>query len=247
MPAMYDEIADWYPVLTPPEDYEDEAGWYLEHLRGGPGALRSLLELGCGAGHNAVHMKDGLEVVLTDLSPKMLAHSRALNPDCEHHLADMRTLRLGRTFDAVFAHDAIAYMRTREDLAAAVQTAAAHLRPGGVFLVAPDDVADTFEEEHEVHEGQQGDRAMRCLEWSWDPDPDDDTFVTEYVFTLRHGTDVRVVHDRHVQGLFPEAVWVETMQAAGFDVTRLTMLDDDWEYVRFLGVLRAGPVDYTTP
>ena len=51
----------------------------------------------------------------------MLALSRALNPECEHLAGDMRTLRLGRVFDAVFVHDAVCYMTTRADLREFIQ------------------------------------------------------------------------------------------------------------------------------
>jgi hypothetical protein len=37
----------------------------------------------------------------------MLALSMTVNPECEHIEGDMRTLRLGHTFDAVFLHDAV--------------------------------------------------------------------------------------------------------------------------------------------
>lgn len=48
-------------------------------------------------------------MTLVDLSPEMLTTSCALNPECEHLPGDMRTVRLGRLFDAVFIHDAIIY------------------------------------------------------------------------------------------------------------------------------------------
>jgi hypothetical protein len=47
-------------------------------------------------------------MTLVEPSVGMLAVSRALNPDLEHVQGDMRTVRLGRHFDAVFVHDAIA-------------------------------------------------------------------------------------------------------------------------------------------
>ena len=56
----------------------------------------------------------------------MLAVSRALNPECEHIEADIRAVRLGRTFDAVFVHDAICHMTTEADLRAALETAIVH-------------------------------------------------------------------------------------------------------------------------
>jgi hypothetical protein len=44
----------------------------------------------------------------------------------------------------------------------------------------------------------------------------DDTYVVDYAFLLRDVSgDVRVVHDRHVEGLFPRARWFEWFEAAG--------------------------------
>ena len=54
-------------------------------------------------------------------------------------------MRLGRTFDAVFVHDAIEYMTTEADLRQAVATAYEHCRPGGVAVLVPDDIAENFE------------------------------------------------------------------------------------------------------
>ena len=101
-----------------------------------PGA-RTLLELGAGGGNNAFHMKRRFSCTLTDLSPRMLEVSRSINPECEHLAGDMRELRLGRQFDAVFVHDAVEYMTTPDDLARAVSTAYIHTRPGGVALFVP--------------------------------------------------------------------------------------------------------------
>jgi SAM-dependent methyltransferase len=235
--ALYNTLARWYPVLTPPDEYAHEAAWYRQVLEASTRPLASLLELGCGAGHNALHMKGGLDCVLTDIAPAMLAHSRRLNPECEHRLGDMRDLRLGRTFDAVFVHDAVTYMLTRADLRAAVETAAAHLRPGGVVLLAPDETAETFAEQTTLFERSRGAQAMRCVEWSWDPDPNDEQTVTEYIFALREQGEVRVVHDHHSHGLFSEEVWVSTLKQAGFVVTVRDMEVEGARYPRFVGVL----------
>ena len=70
----------------------------------------------------------------------MLAVSQAMNPECEHVQGDMRTLDLGRTFDLVLIHDAVMYMTTRDDLRAALATAARHCRFGGGVMVMPDSV-----------------------------------------------------------------------------------------------------------
>ena len=51
-------------------------------------------------------------MTLVDLSAEMLEVSRQLNPECEHIQGDMRTIRLGRQYDAVLVHDAVDYVTT---------------------------------------------------------------------------------------------------------------------------------------
>ena len=136
---LYTDLSGWWPLLSHPDDYAEEAAAYadaLEQTCDGP--IASLLELGSGGGNNAFHLKRRFDqLVLTDISPGMLDVSRALIPDCEHHLGDMRTLRLDRTFDAVFVHDAVCYMTTERELLDALETAWVHCRPGGRRPVRP--------------------------------------------------------------------------------------------------------------
>ena len=108
--------------------------------------------------------------MLTDLSEDMLRVSRRINPGREHVQGDMRTLRLGRRFDAVLVHDAIDYMLTEDDLAAALGTVAAHLAPGGAAVLLPDATAESFAP-GSSHGGDDGDdgRGVRYLEWVREP------------------------------------------------------------------------------
>src|SRR5688572_4716733 len=217
---LYNELAEWWPLMSAPEDYVEEAGVYSAMLLGsGASPVRSVLELGSGGGNNASHMKAHFDLTLVELSPGMLEHSRRLNPECEHHQGDMRTVRLGRQFDGVFVHDAVCYMTTADDLRRAVETAFIHCRPGGVALFCPDHVAETFEPstDHGGHDG--GGRAFRYIEWTWDPDSSDATYLVDYAYLLRTGTDTRVLHDRHVEGLFSVSTWLDTFRAAGFEAT----------------------------
>jgi SAM-dependent methyltransferase len=216
-PLLYGELVPWYGLLDPPEDHADEANCYADAL-GHAGLARGghVLELGAGAGHNALFMKDRFQFTLTDLSEPMLGLSRALNPECEHAQGDMRTLRLGRRFDAVFVHDAIVYMSTRGELQSALATAFEHTKPGGLALFAPDSFADGFVEQSCLHEGEDGSRALRCLEWNWDPNPDDEKFCVEYAFLLRDGDQLRAVHDRHEEGLFSREAWLDLLRGVGF-------------------------------
>ncbi len=222
MLKMYSELAPWWPLLSPPAEYREEAAFFRQVLRtAGLPPAPTLLELGCGGGNNAVYLKaDFAQVTLTDLSPAMLALSRALNPDCEHLVGDMRTLRLGRTFTVVFIHDAIDYMTSEADLRQALETAFHHCAPGGLALLVPDYVRETFAPSTD-HGGSDGDtRALRYLEWTVDPDASDTTYTVEYAYLLREtGQPTRSEQDQHICGLFPRAVWLRLLREIGFQPT----------------------------
>lgn len=217
LPRMYTDIADWWPLLSAPEDYEEEAGLYARVIREACPGAKAVLELGSGGGNNASHMKAHFDLTLVDPAPGMLAMSRALNPECEHVRGDMRDVRLGRAFDAVFVHDAVMYMATEVDLARAMETAFVHTRPGGVALFVPDFMgAATPSTTHGGHDAPDG-RGLRYLEWQHDPDPSDTTFVSDFVYMLREAdAGVTVVQDRHVMGIFSEETWVRLAAEAGF-------------------------------
>jgi SAM-dependent methyltransferase len=220
MHKLYTELGTWWPLLSPPGDYRNEADFFYQVLvaAGLSSPEPTLLELGCGGGNNAMHLKAHFsKVTLTDLSPQMLAVSHALNPDCEHLLGDMRTLRLGRTFDVVFIHDAIDYMTTLHDLWLALETAFLHCASGGLALVVPDHVRETFEPTTD-HGGSDGvGRALRYLEWTYDPDDADTTYTVEYAYLLREDDrPTRIEHERHICGLFPRAEWVRLLREVGF-------------------------------
>ena len=140
-----------------------------------------------------------------------------LNPECVHAAGDMRDVRLGRKFDAVFVHDAVMYMTTEDDLRAALATVAVHLAPGGVALVASDVTAETFKEatEHGGGEGSNG-RQARYLLWTLPPVTGETSYESHYAFLLREpeGT-VRVAHDIHCGGVFPGATWLRLFCEVG--------------------------------
>lgn len=242
-PLMYQEMSSWWPLLSAPAEYEEEATFYLRTLLAGcESKPRTLLELGSGGGNNASFMKASFdEVVLVDLSPGMLEVSRALNPDCEHVAGDMRTVRLGRTFDCVFVHDAVTYMLSERDLRQAMKTAFRHCNPGGAALFCPDYLRETFKPTEDCggHDSPAGLRGLRYLDWVWDPDPDDTTYTVDYAYLLRSDDgSIRVEHDRHLEGLFWRADWLRWLEETGFRPERVPFDHSELEpgrYELFLG------------
>lgn len=243
---LYGEFASWWHILSAPEDYAEEAAFFRKVLNEGcESPPKTVLELGSGGGNNASHMKAWFEMTLVDVAPGMLRASREINPELEHVEGDMRSVRLGRLFDAVFVHDAVGYMRTRGDLRRAVRTAALHCRPGGAALFCPDSVVENFRPatRHGGHDGPDG-RAIRYLEWTWDPDPDDDAYRVDFAYLLREadGT-VRAERDLHICGLFPRAFWLEVLGGEGLEPGILDFEHSEIEpgtHVLFLGRKPAG-------
>ena len=219
---IYSKYAEWFRLLSPPADYRSEAALFARLLvRHAARRPRTLLELGSGGGHNASHLKRRFAMTLVDLSPAMLRASRRLNPECRHLKGDMRTLRLGRTFDAVFVQDAILHMTTERDLRRAVATAFAHLRPGGVALFAPDHVRETYQPSEERGGVDEGDRGLRYVQWDSDPDPRDTWTEALLAYVLfGPGPRMKLDHDRFRLGLFPRAAWMGILRDAGFRAIR---------------------------
>jgi SAM-dependent methyltransferase len=216
---LYGDLADWWPLISPPEEYADEAAYLAEVLAAAPVPVRDVLDLGSGGGCNAVHLKQHVALTLVDISEPMLEVSRRLNPECAHQQGDMRTIRLGRAFDAVLVHDAVDYMTSETDLSQVIDTAFAHCRPGGIALFVPDYTAETFSAASGA--GGSSDpsgRQASFREWTWDPDPDDGWIQAEYEFRLRSADGgVRVLHESHRLAAFSRATWLRLLGAAGFE------------------------------
>lgn len=218
LPLLYTELASWFHLLSAPENYAEKAEFYRKTIVAAcETPPHTLLEIGSGGGCNASHLKAHFSMTLVDLAAGMLAISEQLNPECEHIQGDMRSLRLGRQFDVVFIHDAIVYLTTETDLASAIETAYIHCRPGGITLLCPDHVRETFRPSTNCG-GHNGDgRSLRYVEWNWDPDPTDTTYVSDFAYLLREGDSVRCVYDRHFVGLFARQTWLGLMNGVGFN------------------------------
>jgi hypothetical protein len=84
---------------------------------------------------------------------------------------------------------------------------------------------------------------MRYLEWVWDPDPSDSTYLADYAYLLRDETgNVRALHDRHEEGLFSQQTWREVLAAVGFETTIIPFTHSEVEHESVL-IVGAKPPD----
>lgn len=215
---LYQDLAEWWPLISPPAEYAAETVYLAAVLESALPPMPAVLDLGSGGGNVAVHLKPHARLTLVDISESMLAVSRRLNPECDHRQGDMRTVRLGVSFDAVLVHDAVDYMTTEDDLRQVIETAFAHCRPGGLALFVPDHTAESFSAATGSGGGSDpSGRQASFREWTWDPDPGDSWVQAEYEFSLRSADGaVQTVHETHRLAAFAGADWARLLTAAGF-------------------------------
>lgn len=218
---LYNDLAWLWPLWGDVEDYREECEKITALIREfARGEVRSLLDIGCGGGKNSFHLKKSFAVTGIDISEPMLSNAQELNPECTFHVGDMRTLDLGMEFDSAYLNDSVAYMTTKEDLAAAFESGYKHLRPGGVMVV----FAEYFKESYSQNKTmtstyQTGDIEITFVENNYDPDPEDDTHEATFIYLLREKGKLRIEHDFHLTGLFSIETWRESLKAVGFEVT----------------------------
>ncbi len=207
---LYADLAWIWPLISPPEDYRDEAAEFQDLIEAyTAGGARSVLHLGCGAGHLDHHLKPRFQLTGVDLSLPMLEQARRLNPSLSYLQGDMRTIRLAALFDAVILADASDYLLTLDDLEKAVRTAYDHLRPGGVFCTYAEEIRGRFVQNqtqttHRVYENIQ----VTAIENMYDPDPSDSNYEMTFVYLIRQGGELSVEVDRHLAGLFSSDEWL---------------------------------------
>lgn len=217
---LYKDLAWLWPIWEDIENYRQESEFFARLIkRYSKIEVRSLLDMGCGGGKNAFHLKRHFEVTGIDISEAMLSHAKKLNPECMFFKRDMRKFTLNRQFDSVFINDSVTYMITKEDLLRAFQSAYKHLRPGGVMITMPDYCKDSFSQNRtEVSTSKTDNMVITVIENNYDPISNDDTYEMTLIFLIRENGKLRIEHDFHICGLFTLDVWRKLLRKAGFEV-----------------------------
>ena len=155
---MYSKVARIYDLLytgTGIKDYPAESEALHAIIQEASPGARTLLDVACGTGAHLECLARWYEVEGVDLSPEMLEVARARLRDVPLHVADMRSLDMGRRFDAVTClFSAIGYVTDPSAMRSTIQRLADHVAPGGVLIVdgwvRPEDWRDGFRAEPEI-------------------------------------------------------------------------------------------------
>lgn len=136
---MYDKSARIYDLLyvgTGIKDYGAEAADLHAIIQAANPNAQTLLDVACGTGADLAELRHWYTVEGADLSPAMLAVAKARLPGVPLHVADMRTLDLGKSFDAVIClFSSIGYVTDPAEMRSTIARLAAHVAPAGVLIL----------------------------------------------------------------------------------------------------------------
>lgn len=137
--SVFNGYAGIYDLLYRDKDYAGETDYLQQLFQSYCPDARTVLNLGCGSGrHDRCLAEKGYAVTGVDFSEEMLRAARdsaVAGTALDYHNGDVRSIRLGKTFDAVVSlFHVMSYQQTNKDLEAAFTTACCHLKPSGTFI-----------------------------------------------------------------------------------------------------------------
>jgi SAM-dependent methyltransferase len=224
----YNELAWTVDLLADTAACEVEAADYVELIkRNSSRPPGTLLHLGCGAGGHDAIFKRHFAVTGVDISHGMLDKARLRHPDVDYIEGDMRTVRLGREFDAVAIPESIDYMISLPELRMAIETAVAHLKPGGILL-AVGKTREIFRDNNFGYTGEQENLHVTLLENNYINRYRPDTYEATLVYLIRRRGELTIHTECHVLGLFSQEAWDKVFVEVGVSVTE-TDLDGTYE------------------
>ena len=133
--AVFNAYSLYYDLLYRDKDYVAEAEYIADLLKRFGVSGKRLLEFGSGTGkHGRLLAKRGYDVTGIERSAEMVAQAETA-PGFSCQQADICTVQMGRTFDAVLSlFHVMSYQTTNAAIQAVFARAAEHLEVGGLFV-----------------------------------------------------------------------------------------------------------------
>lgn len=220
--CAYDVLAPYYDDFTAGYAYERWMGAIEDRAAAlGLGGRRAL-DLACGTGKSTAQLiARGYSVLACDISPGMIAQAQSRYPEHADRflVADMRDLPELGEFDLILClDDAVNYLLSGDELAAAFSCAARLLAPSGIFAFDVNSLR-TYRTTFSLDTVREGDGVL--LAWKGESEP---TFArgevgaaTVEIFVSRHDGLWERRSMRHVQRHHPPETIRSALASAGLE------------------------------
>jgi SAM-dependent methyltransferase len=208
-------IYDLFYTGTGIKDYRAEAEEVDRRVRTRNPSATTLLDVACGTGQHLSFLAGRYAVEGADVTPEMLAQARERLPRVPLHLADMRGLDLGRTFDAITCmFSSIGHLLEPAEMRAAFVRFAQHLAPGGVLIVDGWVRPEAWMDGHlsDIEQAEAG--GVQVFRLTHSRRADRITTLTQH-YLMRDTDGIDHFVERHVLALTPTDEYVRAAEAAG--------------------------------
>jgi SAM-dependent methyltransferase len=219
MYSDFETISTYYDALyVNDKEYSLEADKVKELLtKHGIHSQADLLVLACGTGGHIPYLKDAFNVSGLDLSKDMLALARKKFPDSRFHLGNLIDFELETEYDAMIClYGSIGFVKTLDNLRAAMKRIAAHLRPDGLSLITPWSTVEDFKDVIVVDAADNPDLKIARMEQVRLKEPT----IVEVTFHHLIGNNNDVTYHKQSMeiGLFSRQEYLSAMTDAGLKV-----------------------------
>ena len=219
---MFSRSAELYDAIYATfKDYAAEAATIASLVRGAAPEARTILDVGCGTGEHAKHLRmtHGFEVDGLDLDPGLLAVARAKVPAARFFEADMADFDLETRYDVVMClFSSIGYLRTLDRVTSALRCFRRHLAAGGVVIVEPW-FAPGVLRVGRGGEAKRGEAAGMRVERTYTTTVDGRQSTLVFDYRIEDASGVRYEQEVHELGLFTEAEMLASFRDAGLTAT----------------------------
>lgn len=215
---MFTETPELYDLFYEGKDYAGEAERVRDLVVERQPSAESLLDVACGTGVHLAHLRRWFTVEGVDLDENLLAVARTRLPGTPLHRGDMRSLDLGRTFDVVTClFSSVGYVETLDGLRQAIAAMARHVASGGLLVIEPWLGPDRIDPTHvadPIVVQRPGLRAVRLNALR----VEGRRSVLDFHYLIARAGTIEHRVEQHVVGLFTEAEYRASLEAAGLAV-----------------------------
>ena len=219
MYSDFKTISTYYDALyVNDRQYAPEAARVKALLsRHGLSPQADLLVLACGTGGHIPYFRDDYNVSGLDLSEDMLDLARKKFPDLVFHLGNLIDFELEADFDAMIClYGSIGFVKTVDNLRAAMKRMAAHLRPDGLALITPWSTVEDFQDLIVVDAADRPDLKIARMEQVRLKEPK--IVAVTFHHLIGKGNDVTYHKQAMEIGLFSRQEYLSAMTDAGLTV-----------------------------
>lgn len=214
---MYTHSAAYYDAIYSFKDYREETDELLKVIAGRMPEARTVLDVACGTGKHMELLGARFDVAGVDLDKNMVALANARIGEGRVTLGEMSTFDLGRTFDVVMClFSSVGYLPTVEALGRTLRNFAKHTVDGGLVIVEPWLLPETFRERRVSADHAELDDLKICRMCVGRREGDIAVLPMHYMIATPEG--VRTAFEEHRLRLFRHEEYVAAFEAAGLTV-----------------------------